>query len=186
MVVFPGDVMHVHTFDNQQADHTKIAPVLGTIAKVVQAKGAVNCAVGLFTIREECGTMAIAFLAHILLQKMLPVTPDDMGQVHEYLKGLFVQNRLMNDLCLKPWMWGKGAMVSMPRLQLRTPSMSALSPSDGPDQCPLASVCHVIGCDHAASVSMHSREPACANTNKRSCDLMLSPEEDQSDPNSDK
>ena len=130
--------------------------------------------------------MAIAFLAHILLQKMLPVTPDDMGQVHEYLKGLFAQNQLMTDLCLKPWMWGNGAIVSMPRLPLRTPSMSALSQSDSTDQCPLDSGSHVIGCDHAESVSMHSRETACANTNKRPCDLMLFFAEDQSDPNSDK
>ena len=52
--------------------------------------------------------MATAFLAHVLLQKMLPVTPEDIRQVHEYLKAVFCREYFAGDFCIKPWLWGNG------------------------------------------------------------------------------
>ena len=91
------------------ADHGLLEPIVDTIAKVVQAKDiSTNRATSLFRITEGCGTMAIAFLALVLLQKMLPVTPEDIRQVHEYLKAVFCREYFAGDFCIKPWLWGNG------------------------------------------------------------------------------
>ena len=132
MIVFPGVLMHVHTFDNRDADHAKLGPVLEVIAEVVQAKDvAVNRAVGLFPIKEGCGTMAVAFLAHILLHKMLPVTPDDMTQTHVYLKDLFSNHIGDSALCLKPWMWGNGGLMSLHAPAVTQPDTANLETQAG-------------------------------------------------------
>ena len=59
IIAFPGEVLHVHTFDNQNADHSLLEPIVDTIAKVVQAKDiSSNRSTSLFRITEGCGTMA--------------------------------------------------------------------------------------------------------------------------------
>jgi hypothetical protein len=52
--------------------------------------------------------MAIAFVAHMLANRMLPTSADDVYALHHNLRARFLAVALTQMTCPKPWKWGNG------------------------------------------------------------------------------
>ena len=92
----------VHTWDDRNSDHSLLEPVLAKIAECM-GLGAHRTArlVRMFD-------MAGAYIAHMLLDSMLPVNPSEVVQLHQVLRQRFVDQSLQMLTCPKPWKWGNG------------------------------------------------------------------------------
>eukprot|EP00435_Cladocopium_sp_Y103_P008506 s2756_g2.t1 len=109
LLVVPGHPMRVSTYDCRESDHSKLDPVIAQIMKFTKATEVATCrAVRLFSDQDGCGPMSLAFVAHSLLQKMMPVTNHDVGLLHTHLRAMFATEALVDTTCVKPWIWGNG------------------------------------------------------------------------------
>ena len=54
--------------------------------------------------------MAVAFIAYMLHDRMLPTSPDDVHAFHSLLRGKFIEAVQTHETCTKPWKWANGAL----------------------------------------------------------------------------
>ena len=88
----------VHTWDDRASDHSLLEPVFAKVAECM-GLGAHGTArpVRMFDMSQGCGAMAVAYIAHMLLDSMLPVNPSEVVQLHQVLRQGFVAHAEPSD-----------------------------------------------------------------------------------------
>ena len=99
----------VHTWDQQDADHTQLNRVFDQLTRFLGLSDWQPIRLfRMFDMRQGCGAMAIAFIAYMLCNRMLPTCPDDVVAFHQALRVRFLAHALLAPVSLKPWLWGNG------------------------------------------------------------------------------
>ena len=101
--------LFAHTWDSQQADHGCLDAFFAHLAGHFGLRDHQHIRlVRMFDMDEGCGAMAVAFLAHTALNRMLPNTPYEVVEFHNKLREQFCLQGLIGGVCSKPWLWGNG------------------------------------------------------------------------------
>ena len=113
-VMIPREgILHVHTWDGQTMDHSCLDRVFACLAQSMGLeKHQIVRLVRMFTMNEGCGAMAIAFIAYMLMDKMLPASPADVVALHQVLRHHFAQAIQQQETCAKPWQWANGLVAT--------------------------------------------------------------------------
>ena len=111
IVLIPRDqVLHVHTWDSPTVDHTCLEPIFAKLDSAMGLSGHQTARLyRMFPMNEGCGVMAVAFIAYMLHDRMLPTTPDDVHAFHTLLRAKFIEAVQTHETCTKPWKWANGA-----------------------------------------------------------------------------
>eukprot|EP00435_Cladocopium_sp_Y103_P030791 s118_g7.t1 len=126
IIFVPGHPLRVSTFDCRAVDHSKVDQLIAQVQTFTKAtEVAVYRAVRMFSHQDGCGPMSLAFIAQALLQKMMPVTNDDVRLLHHHLRDLFVQEYLIGSTCAKPWIWGNGPQITSVSHSAEAPEVPA-------------------------------------------------------------
>lgn len=100
--------VHVSIWEFQDTSVDFLCPLHGVIS---QAWGkpmfSVACSRRVFA-KAYCGSAAVAFFAHHLLNRDLPASEDDVRDLHLDLKMSFEAALQAADFIQKPWCWGLG------------------------------------------------------------------------------
>ena len=117
-VMIPQDgTLQVHTWDEQMSDHSCFHCVFACLATSMGLeKYQIERQVRMFAMNEGCGAIAIAFLAYMLMDKILPASPSDVVAMHEVLRHNFDQSIQQRDTCVKPWQWANGRVANVTAL----------------------------------------------------------------------
>ena len=105
------DTLIAHTWDSQAADHSRLDMFFSKVASSFGLPFHQHVRlVRMFVMPEGCGAMAIAFLAHMILDRMLPTSASEVIEFHARLRDKFIAQGLLQSTCPKPWLWGNGVL----------------------------------------------------------------------------
>ena len=100
----------LHTMHDAVVDDQTLMPLLQCIQ---QTLGFTDATIHRFPNRvcdqQMCGTLAIAFLAHVMVGHPVPDTPQDIKDLHANLKAAFVEAVFASRCCHCPVAWGAGS-----------------------------------------------------------------------------
>ena len=100
----------LHTMHDEVVDDQTLMPLLHCIQRTL---GFTDATIHRFPNRLEdnhmCGTHAIAFLAHVMVEHPVPDSLQDLSTLHANLKAAFVEAVLDNRCCHCPVAWGAGS-----------------------------------------------------------------------------
>ena len=115
IVMIPrGQVLHVHTWDSSTNDHTSLEPIFTRLASAMGFVGHQTARLyRMFPMDEGCGAMAVAFIAYMLHDRMLPDNQADVQTFHALLRNRFAEAVQAHETCTKPWRWANGALHPM-------------------------------------------------------------------------
>ena len=110
IVMIPRDqVLHVHTWDSPTADHQCLESIFARIAGAMGLlEHQTDRLYRMFPMHEGCGAMAVAFIAYMLHDRMLPANQEDVHAFHAVLRSRFIEVVQTKETCTKPWKWANG------------------------------------------------------------------------------
>eukprot|EP00438_Fugacium_kawagutii_P015341 Skav202559 [mRNA] locus=scaffold2177:27236:31978:+ [translate_table: standard] len=103
--------MNVKTWDEQDADHSGMLPVLLALARGlgIQSPPVFYREHRLFIQAGSCGALSISFVAHMLFGQKLPMIESEATLAHAQYRAMFQHACSTVTTCSRPWLWGLGS-----------------------------------------------------------------------------
>ena len=115
-----GQVLQVHTFNDEYASRARIEKILHAIASRLGFRDmTVHRIPKVVQDDTKCGAYAMAFIAHVITRMPLPETQQELHTLHTNMRASFVAHLYQVLSTPKPVVWGngpKGESGPLPRM----------------------------------------------------------------------
>ena len=104
-----GNLLQVHTFQNDACDFTQVEEIIGVITDFLDFRTfAIHRIPGGLPSHNLCGAHSMVFLAHVIMHMPLPESVAELRTLHTNMRASFVAHLYSIDSTPLPVAWGNG------------------------------------------------------------------------------